>query len=62
MLEVYLEAAFHLNLQSALVLTEAFDSASIRPKFADCTKNGAGKIRTPPSHLKGNGPPTTYQL
>lgn len=47
MVEVYLEAAFHFNLPSGQVLTEAFDSACIRPELADGTKKGAGKIRTP---------------
>lgn len=59
MAEVYLKAAFRSNLPCGQVLTEAFDSASIRPKLADGTKKGAGKIRTPLQHSKENGPPTT---
>lgn len=57
--EVYLDAPFRSNLPRGQGLTEAFDSASVRPKLADGTKKGAGKIRTPLQHAKENGPPTT---
>lgn len=46
MVEVYLEAAFRLDLPSGQVLVEAFDSASVRSKLADGTEKGAGEIRT----------------